>query len=90
MAFEFAPGSIGPTRVRESIVAGDTPAASELAEGEVALNSADGTLFCKDATGTVKSFPSATGFLRIVALTQTAYDALTPDADTLYIVTPNP
>ncbi len=90
MAFEFAPGAIGPTRVRESIVAGDTPAASELAEGEVALNSADGTLYCKDVSGTVKSFPSSEGFVRIVALTQSAYDALTPDATTLYIVTPDP
>lgn len=34
--------------------------------------------------------PGFTGFTRIVALTQSAYDALTPDADTLYVITPNP
>ena len=90
MAFEFAPGANGPTRLRESIVAGEAPVARELEEGEVALNSADGTLYCKDAAGAVKAFPSATGFTRIVSLTQAAYDALTPDATTLYIITPNP
>jgi hypothetical protein len=57
-----------------------------LEEGELALNSTDGTLYCK-SSATVKGFPSATGLKRIVALTQAAYDALTPDADTLYIVT---
>lgn len=87
MAFEFAPGANGPTRLRESIVAGEAPVARELDEGEVALNSADGALYCKDAAGAVKAFPSATGLLRIVALSQAAYDALTPDADTLYIIT---
>ena len=90
MAFEFAPGSNGPVRLRESIVAGEAPVASELAEGEVALNSADGTLYSKSTSGTVRSFPSASGFTKIVSLTQAAYDALTPDATTLYIITPNP
>lgn len=88
MAFEFAPGANGPTRLRESIVAGEAPVASELAEGEVALNSADGALFCKTAAGAVKQFPSATGFLRIVTITQAAYDALAvKDSNTLYIIT---
>lgn len=90
MAFEFAPGSNGPTRLRESIVAGESPVARELEEGELALNSADGTLYCKNTAGAVRSFPSSDGFARIVSLTQAAYDALTPDATTLYIVTPDP
>jgi len=89
MAFEFAPGSNGPTRLRESIIASEAPVASELAEGELALNSTDGTLYAK-ADSTVKGFPSAVGFKRIVSLSQAAYDALTPDADTLYIVTADP
>jgi hypothetical protein len=71
-------------------VAGEAPVARELEEGEVALNSTDGTLYCKSVAGTVRSFPSSSGFTQIVTLTQDAYDALTPDATTLYIVTPNP
>jgi hypothetical protein len=89
MAFEFAPGTNGPVRLRESVVAAEVPVANELAEGELAVNSQDGTLYCK-SSATVKGFPSAVGFKRIVALSQAAYDALTPDAETLYIVTPNP
>jgi hypothetical protein len=75
-------------RVRESIVTGAVPAVLE--EGEVALNSTDGLLFCKSVSGVVQSFPSATGITKIVSLTQSAYDALTPDATTLYVVTPDP
>lgn len=87
MAFEFAPGSNGPTRLRESIVAGEAPVAKELEEGEVALNSADGTLYCKTTSGVVRSFPSSAGFTKIVSLTQAEYDALTPDPSTLYVIT---
>ncbi len=74
-------------RLRESAVAAEVPVASELAEGELAVNSQDGTLYCK-AGSTVKGFPSAVGFRRIVALTQAAYDALAvKDSQTLYIIT---
>jgi hypothetical protein len=91
MPFEFAPGSNSPVRLRESIVAGEAPAARELAEGEVAVNSADGTLYCRDVAGAVKSFPSAAGFTQIVTLTESAYTALAPKvATTLYVVTPDP
>lgn len=38
MAFEFASGSNSPVRLRESIVASDVPVASELEEGELAIN----------------------------------------------------
>jgi hypothetical protein len=89
MAFEIAPGTNVPTRLRESIVASEAPVAAELEEGELALNSQDGTLYCKSGSS-VRQFPSATGFKRIVSLTQSAYDALTPAADTLYVVTPDP
>jgi 3-oxoacid CoA-transferase A subunit len=51
--------------------------------GELALNSADNVLYHRDG-----QFPGATGFKRIVALTQAAYDALAvKDAETLYIIT---
>jgi hypothetical protein len=41
--------------------------------------------------GTVRSFPSSSGFTQIVTLTEAAYTALSPKvATTLYIVTPNP
>jgi hypothetical protein len=65
-----------------SSVPGEVPDPGSLAEGELALNSADNVLYHRDG-----QFPGATGFKRIVALTQAAYDALTPDAETLYIVT---
>jgi len=91
MAFEFAPGTNGPVRLRESVVAAEAPVANELAEGELAVNSQDGTLYCRTVAGAVKSFPSAAGFTQIVTLTESAYTALTPKvATTLYIVTPNP
>lgn len=70
---------------------GDAISPSDLSEGELALNSADGTLYFRDAAGSVGQFPSASGFLRIVTLAQAAYDALAvKDAGTLYIVTPGP
>ena len=88
MAFEYAPGSNTPVRVRESVVANEAPTAAELEEGELALNSADGTLYFQTASGTISQFPGATGFKKIIALTQAAYDALaTKDSQTLYIIT---
>jgi hypothetical protein len=36
--------------------------------------------------GAAGTIPGAEGFNRMVSLTQAAYDALTPDANTLYIV----
>lgn len=53
MAFEFAPGTNGPVRLRESVVASDVPAAGELVEGELAINSADGKLFYRTTLGAV-------------------------------------
>ena len=73
-----------------SNVPGEQISPSELAEGELAVNAADGCLFVKKPSGDVGVVPGAAGFTRIVSLTQAAYDALTPDAGTLYIVTPNP
>jgi hypothetical protein len=73
----------GKIRIKNSATAGEAKPA--LVGGELALNSADGVLYHRDG-----QFPSATGFKRIVSLTQSAYDALTPAADTLYVVTPDP
>lgn len=53
MAFEFAPGSASPVRLRESIVAAEEPKAGELAEGELAINSADGKLYYRKPNGTL-------------------------------------
>lgn len=80
----------GKVRVKNSAEAGDTPSGGALVTGELALNSADGTLHYAKASGGIGTFPSASGFKNIVSLTQAEYDALTPVATTLYIVTPNP
>lgn len=85
MAFDIPDG--GPVKVRYSFTAGDTPTANEMDEAELALNSADGRLFYQTSAGSIGAFPSATGCHRIVVLTQAAYDALTPDANTLYVIT---
>lgn len=77
----------GRVRVKASPTAGETIAPGGLRTGELALNSADGVLYFKTATGTAGQFPSAVGVTRIVALSQAAYDALTPDPTTLYVIT---
>ena len=41
----------------------------------------------KDASGNVQGFPGGDGINKIVALTQAEYDALTPEATTLYVIT---
>lgn len=74
MAFEFAPGTNGPVRLRESVVASDAPAPNELVEGELAINSADGKLFYRTAQGgvaqlggEVSSVNGQTGAVTIIA-----------------------
>ena len=78
--------------VKHSATAGANPDLAQMAQGELALNTADGSLTYKAAAGTLAHLPSAEGFNRIVTLTQSAYDAITATASvtTLYIVTPNP
>lgn len=78
----------GKVRLKHSMAASETIAASGLVPGEVALNAADGVAYFRTAAGGVGQFPSAAGFLRIVSLTQAAYDALAvKDSQTLYIIT---
>lgn len=85
MAWQDSDISGGKVRLKVSRVAGETISDDGLVPGEVAINEVDGRLFYQGG-----SFPSATGVHRIVTLTQAAYDALAPDATTLYIITPNP
>jgi len=73
--------------VKHSSVSGANPDLAQMAAGELALNTADGRLTYRQSSGTLAHLPTAEGFNRIVSLTQAAYDALTPDATTLYIVT---
>jgi hypothetical protein len=78
----------GKVRLKTSMTAGETIAADGLVPGELALNAADGVAYYRDAAGSVGQIPSSTGFLRIVSLSQSAYDALeAPDSTTLYVVT---
>lgn len=77
----------GPVRVRTSITASESPTANELEEGELALNSNDGRLFYQTSSNAIAGFPSATGINKIVAMTTAAYNAITPDPNTLYVLT---
>lgn len=71
----------GKISLKHSGTAGETISGG-LVPGEIAINSADNVLYHKDG-----QFAGAAGFKRIVALSQSAYDALTPDSETLYIIT---
>jgi hypothetical protein len=51
MVFRLPEG--GPVRVRTSTQSGSTPTASELEEGEIALNAADGVLYYQTAAGSI-------------------------------------
>ena len=51
----------GPIRPKRSTVAGEVPQASDLAVGEVAINTADGKLFTKHADETVKEISGGSG-----------------------------
>lgn len=77
----------GKVRIKTSMTSGETLAGDGLVPGELALQAADGRLIYKDASGSVQGFPGGDGINKIVALTQAEYDALTPDATTLYVIT---
>lgn len=87
MSYQDSDTTGGKVRLKHSMVASQTIAAEGLVPGEVALNAADGVAYFRTAAGEVGQFPSATGFRRIVTLTQAAYDALAvKDSQTLYLV----
>lgn len=60
-----------PIKTYYSSVSGHTPAPSNLAYGELALNIVDGKLFYKDATNTVRSFTGGNGYGSFVNLEYT-------------------
>lgn len=76
----------GKVRIKTSMTSGDSLASDGLAPGELALQAADGRLLYKDSTGAITGFPGSDDIHSIVALTQAEYDALTPDANTLYVI----
>lgn len=51
----------GPIRPKRSTTAGESPLSSELATGELAINTADGKLFTKHVDGTVKELSGGVG-----------------------------
>jgi len=74
---------------RRTDAPGESP--RELRPGELGTSEATGTAHVMKADGRVATLPVAEGFVRIVTLSQSAYDALAePDPTTLYIVTPDP
>jgi len=87
MSYQDSDTTGGKVRLKHSMVASQTVAAEGLVPGELALNAADGVAYFRTAAGAVGQFPSASGFRRIVAMTQAAYDALAvKDSNTLYII----
>lgn len=52
----MAQAGFTPIQLYRTSTPGSTPAAGNLADGELAINTADGKLFYKDSGGTVKSF----------------------------------
>lgn len=87
MAWRDAITTAGKTRQKHSMTSGESIAATGLATGELALQAADGRLVYKNSAGTLTGFPGSDDIHSIVALTQAEYDALTPDANTLYVIT---
>jgi len=87
MAWRDSVTTGGRVRVKHSQTSGESLAGSGLETGELALQAADGRLIYKDDSGSVQGFPGGDGINKIVALTQAEYDALTPDATTLYVIT---
>lgn len=91
MPYQDADVRGGKVCLKNSMVAAETIAADGLVPGELALNAADGAMYFRTNAGAVGQFPSASGFLRIQSLSQSAYDGLVAttatNSQTLYIVT---
>lgn len=87
MPFRDANANGGRIRLKHSMTADEAIAVDGLHPGELALQAADGRLLYRDSSGAVAGFPGGDGINKIVALSQAEYDALTPDATTLYVIT---
>lgn len=87
MPFRDSNTSGGRARLKVSMDSGETIGADGLVPGELALQAADGRLVYRDAAGSVSGFPAGEGINKIVAISQTAYDAITPSPTTLYVIT---
>lgn len=87
MPFRDSKANGGKVRLKTSMTSGETLEASGLVSGELALQAADGRLLYKDDSGAVQGFPAGDGINKIVAISQTAYDAITPSSTTLYVIT---
>lgn len=87
MPFRDSKVTGGKVRVKTSMTSGETIGPSGLVPGEIALQAADGRLLYKDPAGSVQGFPAGDGINKIVAIAQTAYDAITPSPTTLYVIT---
>lgn len=76
---------------RSTRVPGEVPPAGEVRPGELAVNTADGTLFVGGLDGTASRFAQSDDLRRVVVMTQSEYDAITAagtvEATTLYVVT---
>lgn len=78
--------------------AGRPPRPDSIEEGELALNTGDGTLYTKlrsgrvvevrgrDSGSVVISEAPASAMTAIVRLSQQEYQAIVPDPDTLYVI----
>lgn len=87
MSFRDSNTSGGKVRLKVSMDSGDTLASGGLVPGELALQAADGRLIYQDASGSIAGFPAGEGINKIVSISQTAYDAITPSPTTLYVIT---
>lgn len=87
MPFRDANANGGRIRLKHSMTPAEAIGAEGLHPGELALQAADGRLLYRDSSGAVTGFPGSDEIHRIVSLSQAEYDALTPDANTLYVIT---
>jgi len=60
--------------------------AGDLVDGQIGVNTVDGTLHTLKTDNTVAQFPNSLDVFSIVSLSQASYDALTPNANTLYLI----
>lgn len=71
-----------PIKPRRTSTAGKVPTTSDIADGELCVNSADAKVYIRSGSSIVKLTPNPW-----VSITQSAYDALSPpDSNTLYVI----